>query len=218
MKKLFVLGLGSLFALSANAQSLEERVEALEFQSYGNFFKMSGQLEMRWDVANREVKDGYQSLTNLATYNASATAAIVADGGTPGAKYVAWAATDCGEAVATGTKTKDGCATYKDGQKDSATLGQLFLRLNMESKPSDRLSFYGRLSMAKYMTMTSESGIAAKTGDAFYDFSAGTSPRDASIWVERAFANYKTSNNGVFTFGRLPTINGAPISIFLSSP
>ncbi len=57
MKKLFVLGMSSMFALSATAQTLEERVEALEFASYEDIFRFSGSLEMEYSSITSKDND-----------------------------------------------------------------------------------------------------------------------------------------------------------------
>lgn len=57
MKKIILLGMGTLLASGAFAQTIEERVEALEFQGYENIFKFSGQLEMRYDSLSTKIDD-----------------------------------------------------------------------------------------------------------------------------------------------------------------
>lgn len=225
MKKLMILGMSSAIALSASAQSLEERVEALEFKSYENFFKVSGQLMMRWDAANRNNKDRYDYGTSLTDYATTVItkkatyATLAASSAATAAAYLSdYNSTDCGGTTTIASTAKNGCVTRGKDQKDNGTMGSLFLKLNLESKPTDRLTFYGRLSMSKYMnvgtstngTQTGASENMPGSNDAFYDYRAGSQQRDSSVWVERAFANYKISDHGVFTFGRLPTIYGAP--------
>ena len=53
MKKIAIAGISALMMTQGHAQSLEERVEALEYQSYENFFKVRGSLEMRFDCFKR---------------------------------------------------------------------------------------------------------------------------------------------------------------------
>lgn len=82
----------------------------------------------------------------------------------------------------------------------------LWARFDIHSKRSDRLDFYGRLSMSKYFNdftkrINSESSISAAGG-------AGRNKNGAGIFVERAFINYKIKNNLTFSIGRLPTIEG----------
>jgi hypothetical protein len=177
MKKLFVLGMSSMMAVSAaSAQTLEERVEALEFANYERFFNWSGQLEMRWDAVNREVKTSYNGF----------------DGGF-------------------NSKTTN-------AGKDSATLGKLYAKIDFDSKPSDKLSVYGRLATGKFMSVLSSDGTRPTAGG-FNDLSNGASADDkASIWLERAFANYRVTENGTFTFGRMPTIYGGPKHLQTNEP
>lgn len=181
MKKLLALGMGTVFAASgAFAQTLEERVEALEFQSYEKFFNWSGQLEMRWDAINRDNKDSYTIVT--ATSPSITTNTVAAD------------------------------------QKDSATLGKLMARIDFDSKPSDKLTVFGRLSSGKYMSVLSSTGNRPSSSG-FNDLSNGASFDDkGSVWLERAFANYSTSENGTFTFGRMPTIYGGPKHLQTNEP
>lgn len=166
MKKLLkysVVGLLGLTALTANADALSDRVEALEYQSYENFFKFSGSLEYRFDRFSREDKKAY---TTSAGTNAV-------------------------------------------GKKENS-LNKVFLNIDLESKPSQKLSFYGRLAMRKYVsTFTSSNGTSSSTGDTG-DFGGSTPVGDDKILVERAFANYNFSDSFTLTFGRLPTSKGAP--------
>ncbi|WP_419168186.1 DUF3373 family protein [Halobacteriovorax sp.] len=82
----------------------------------------------------------------------------------------------------------------------------LWARLDIHSKRSDRLDFYGRLSMSKYFNdftkrVNADSSIAAAGG-------AGRNKDGAALYVERAFINYKINNQFTFSIGRLPTIEG----------
>lgn len=219
MKKLIACAF--VFAtVFANAQTLEERVEALEFKSYENFFKVSGSLEMRYDFVDRKNNgDAYTVINDTGAYGASLQNAIAVGLGTglPGGDANTiqqtiggqFAAAGCGQAIGTTGVTKDGCTTVAEDQSDNSRYGRMFFNLDFESTPSDKLTFYGRLSMAKYVSEISRTGSGSRT-DAFGDLAAGATAGDASVWVERAFANYKMTDDLTFTFGRLPTIDGAP--------
>jgi hypothetical protein len=82
---------------------------------------------------------------------------------------------------------------------------RMWANLNMEAKPSDRLSFFGRLSAAKYFSVLGSDG---QPSTAFSDLSDGQSPKSSALFLERAFANYAISDTVTFTMGRLPTIDG----------
>lgn len=176
MKKLFLLGLSSLVSFSASAQTLEERVEALEYAGYEDIFRFSGQLEMRFDSVNIENNKEYTSISDLATY--------------------------LGTSGASGTTT-----TPEDDWNNG--FARMFFKLNMESKPSDKLSFYGQLAVAKHMNAFNAEGSELAGYD---DIGAGLIPTktDGRLWLTKAFVNYNFTNNFTFTFGRLPTAGGAP--------
>ncbi|MCO4753263.1 MAG: DUF3373 family protein [Bacteriovoracaceae bacterium] len=213
MKKLLTSALCILTVGQANAQSLEDRVEALEFQSYENFFKVSGSLEMRFDNASREINKGYRTYTDVSAYADAFGQVAAIDPGQLGA----FAAAGCGESVTVGAAPvkKAGCVDHEAGDSSSNSYARLFFNLDMESNPTDKLSFYGRLSMAKYLTTVSSTG---STDGSFSDFSAGATASDSSVWVERAFANYAISDTLTFTFGRMPTIDGAPTHHHTNEP
>jgi hypothetical protein len=82
---------------------------------------------------------------------------------------------------------------------------RLWANLNMEARPNDRLSFFGRLSAAKYFSVL---GTDGQPSTAFSDLSAGQAPNSSTLFLERAFANYAINKNLTFTMGRLPTIDG----------
>lgn len=94
----------------------------------------------------------------------------------------------------------------KDQNRTSHAV-RLWSFLDMESSPSKKLSFYGRLAMAKHlnnMSNTEAGGIdtLAEGQDANYG--------NSDVFFQRAFVNYQFTNNLAFTFGRLPTANGTP--------
>lgn len=88
---------------------------------------------------------------------------------------------------------------------DNDAYFRLWANLNMEATPNDRLSFFGRLSAAKYFTVLGQNG---NPQGAFSDLSDGQTPESSALYLERAFANYKITPTLVFTMGRLPTIDG----------
>lgn len=169
MKKLLVLSMSSMVALGASAQTLEERVEALEYSNYENYTKVSGSLEYRFDSYSIERKDAYGVFNTVTS--------------------------------ATDTKTVG---------KQAAGYQRVFFNLDIASKPSDKLSFYGKLAMAKYANLFNSDGGTTPENQAYSDLTRGNLASSNSIFVERAFANYSLTKNLTFTFGRLPTSHGAP--------
>ena len=59
MKKIFLISIFCLPSMGLFAQSIEERVEALEFASYEQTTKVGGRLEYRFDSYTREIKESY---------------------------------------------------------------------------------------------------------------------------------------------------------------
>ncbi len=88
---------------------------------------------------------------------------------------------------------------------DSDNYYRLWANLNMHANPTDRLSFFGRLSAAKYFSVLGSNG---QPSTSFADLGDGQLPNRSILFLERAFANYKITNDLVFTMGRLPTIDG----------
>ena len=160
-----------MLVTGAYAQSIEDRVEALEYKSYENFFKVSGQLEYRFDKYERDDKASYTEIIPSGSSVATRNFAV---------------------------------------QKKDNSLNKVFLNLNLESNPTDKLSFYGRLAMRKYVNVfTSSNTSSAATRDTG-DFGGSTPVGDDQILVERAFANYVFNKRFTLSFGRLPTSQGAP--------
>lgn len=102
------------------------------------------------------------------------------------------------------SKDKKNTVSTKNTNKN---LWATYFKLNMEAKPSDRLSFYGRLAMSK-----SWNDFAARGGSSIATDS-GSGGRDRAgtkLFVERAFMNYKITDSLVYTIGRMPTVDGPP--------
>lgn len=96
-----------------------------------------------------------------------------------------------------------GLDVTKGGRNDSYY--RMWANINMEAKPSDRLTFFGRLSMAKYFSVLGSNGQPTSS---FADLSDGQSMNRSYLFMERAFVNYSIDKNWTFTMGRLPTIDG----------
>ena len=156
MKK--IISISSLLILNATAgaQTLEERVEALEYAGYENIFKFSGQLEMAYSTVTTEDK--------------------------------------------------------KNDTKASGQAWRSWLKLDMAAKPSDKMQFYGRLSMAKLMNRMSAYSDGS-VGDINGQLEEGQGLKNSEVYVERAFINYYATDKLTFSMGRLPTANGTPYSL-----
>lgn len=84
----------------------------------------------------------------------------------------------------------------------------MYLKLNMEASPSEKMTFFGRLSMSKVFNAFS---VRSTSGGVVSDSGTGGKNLDGSkLYVERAFMNYSLSKNLVFSAGRMPTIEGPP--------
>lgn len=90
-----------------------------------------------------------------------------------------------------------------------------YFKMNMNAKPSDRLSFYGRLSMSKNWN---EFAVREGTGLVSDSGSGGRDRAGTKMFIERAFINYKIINSLVFTIGRMPTVDGPPYHISKMNP
>lgn len=101
--------------------------------------------------------------------------------------------------------TQTGAAQARTKGADIDNYYRMWANLNMEARPSDRLSFFGRISMAKYFSVL---GTDGEQGTAFTDLSDGQATRSSALFLERAFANYSITDTLTFTMGRLPTIDG----------
>lgn len=95
----------------------------------------------------------------------------------------------------------------KVGQEATANYDYIstLFQLNMTAIPSDRLSFYGRLSMSKYWNDVNPTGDAPNTSTG-----NGRNNSGAGVFAERAFINYNIRKNLTFSIGRLPTVDGSP--------
>jgi hypothetical protein len=168
MKKLIVLGMSSMMALGASAQTLEERVEALEYAGYESIFRFKGQVEMMYSTK----KSDYTK-----------------------------------EIGVTGAED-----TTKSGTHEIVQELALFSNIDMSAKPSEKLSFFGRLSMAKLSNRMNAYSFGT-FGDLDGQIDEGQGKRNAEVWMERAFINYSFTKNLIFTFGRLPSANGSPYNL-----
>jgi hypothetical protein len=167
----FSIILVSFGASAATIEELEQRIEALEYQGYENYTKITGSLEYRIDSVSTEYKKDNTVLN-----------------------------TNTGSAV-----------TNSKGSKTGSGYDSIFFNMNIESRPSDKLSFFGKLSMAKYSNLLNNGGASKDVEDrTFNDLSRGSTQTSTDLMVERAFFNYKFTKTFTFTAGRLPTSHGAP--------
>ncbi|MAE59043.1 MAG: hypothetical protein CME69_09195 [Halobacteriovorax sp.] len=165
------------FASMAFGQSLEERVEALEYAGYENWFKFGGNLEYRFDNVETERKKGYTGISFNGDRNVRTA-----------------------------------------GDKETTAHHRLFTELDIEAKPSNKLSFYGRLAITKYFNTLNKGGGNYAADSGFNELFEGAGAGNSAIFMERAFVNYNFTNNLVLSVGRLPTIDGSPKHISEGRP
>jgi len=87
----------------------------------------------------------------------------------------------------------------------------LKLRLNLESKINDRTKFTGRLSMYK-------SWASQRSVNMMGDSAAGRIYGGSSMFVERAYIDYKLTNNLIVTIGRQPSNDGPGMNLKNNTP
>lgn len=80
-----------------------------------------------------------------------------------------------------------------------------YFRMNIEAKPTDKLSFYGRLAVSKnWNDFTTRKGTSVVS-----DSGSGGRDRDGSkLFLTRAFINYNFTKSLTLSIGRLPTVDG----------
>jgi len=97
---------------------------------------------------------------------------------------------------------------YADGHKSSSkNLYTTKLMLNMKSKVADNMIFHGRLSMYKYWA---DSTVHMYS---MFDSMQGRAPHDSTLFVERAFVDWRFTDKKAFipsvlTIGRQPSSDG----------
>jgi hypothetical protein len=107
-----------------------------------------------------------------------------------------------------------GSNTYADKVGSANNWWSVYSRINVQALPSDRLSFFGRLSMSKRMNNFNRQEGVFTTGINTDDRARGRS----LVLMERAFFNYKLTNSLILTAGRLPTIDGPPLHMTSGKP
>ena len=100
--------------------------------------------------------------------------------------------------------------TRTAGEKHEVKRHRLFTELDMKAAPSDKLTFFGRISMTKDMNTMNKGGGNYTSEGAFNELGEGVQQDSSALFLERAFVNYSLTKNLVFSVGRLPTIEGAP--------
>ncbi len=109
------------------------------------------------------------------------------------------------------SSTFSGTSTTRTaGEKSETKHHRIYSELDIEAKPSDKLSFYGRLSAAKYMNTLNKGGGDYTADGSFNELSEGQGQGNSAVFLERAFVNYNMTKNLTLSIGRLPTIDGSP--------
>lgn len=93
----------------------------------------------------------------------------------------------------------------------------LKLRLNMQTKINDKTKFTGRLSMYKgWASNQAWGGMSGYPGT--FDSSDGRMTGGSGIFVERAYIDYKITNNLIATIGRQPSNDGPGANLKNNTP
>ncbi|EQC46507.1 DUF3373 family protein [Bacteriovorax sp. Seq25_V] len=109
------------------------------------------------------------------------------------------------------SSTFSGTSTTRNaGDKVETKHHRIYSELDIEAKPSEKLSFYGRLATAKYMNTLNKGGGNYTADGSFNELSEGQGQGNSAVFLERAFVNYNFTKELTFSIGRLPTIDGAP--------
>ncbi len=99
------------------------------------------------------------------------------------------------------------------GTEDKFNLHRWLLGLDFKARPSDNLSFFGRVTASTLYNPGAGEGSAnnsSLTGARGYN--------DSVVRVERAFFNYEPIKNLSLTVGRLPTLDGPPNHLYDGLP
>lgn len=89
---------------------------------------------------------------------------------------------------------------------DRTTYMRVRSSLNADAAISDKIKFYSRYTMTKFSNKFYENTKTTPTVNP--DFSNARSSRGDQVYVEKAFADITLGSGFVFSFGRLPTVDG----------
>ena len=96
---------------------------------------------------------------------------------------------------------KDSTSTNNANKKRYSS----YFRFNIEAKPTDRLSFYGRLAVSKnWNDFTTRAGTSVVSDSG----SGGRDRAGSKLFLTRAFINYNITKSLTLSIGRLPTVDG----------
>lgn len=98
------------------------------------------------------------------------------------------------------------------GTETQGNWNRLTFGLNINAKPYENLSFFSTLRMSKYFN-TIFGGVEPASG-----LTASRDMGGSMMFVEKAYADYSFSDKFVFSFGRLPTIDGVPANYMYGKP
>ena len=106
---------------------------------------------------------------------------------------------------------------YTGSKYNNHNKWDLKLRLNMQTNINERTKFIGRLSMYKGWASSQKwGGMNGYPGT--FDSSDGRSLGGSSIYVERAYVDYKITNNLIATIGRQPSNDGPGMNLKNNTP
>ena len=146
----------------AQAQSLEQRVEALEMNSLLNSMKFSGTLWTQFDSIENKDNDA--------------------------------------------------------NTESTLDLYRMKFNLDVAAEMNKKFQFYGRIAASKLLNETNSKQEGTFDNDFEADLSGSTQYAGSQLYLERAYANIGLTDSLTFSFGRLPTIDGAPTHFYNDMP
>lgn len=97
--------------------------------------------------------------------------------------------------------------------EDSATWSRMLMSFDFNAKPDSDIQFYGRLTTSKYMNALSDFRSSQ-----FGDLGDARAFNSSAVYLEKAYFDWKASENFIVSAGRLPTINGSPTHLWYGNP
>lgn len=102
-----------------------------------------------------------------------------------------------------------------DLKEENIELWRSRFSLNLSANVSDKLSFYGKMSVRRVWNSVSSIGLGA---DDVIPLQGTYTEQDENIKLEKAFLNYKITDKLTFSLGKLPTVEGGPYHMTLGQP
>ena len=106
----------------------------------------------------------------------------------------------------------DSVTKETDGNKVNFNLYRMKFSLNIDANLSDRLAFHGRLTQSKVMNDVTGPGDELSALSNLHGYAGN------ELYVEKAYFDFKLTNNFILTLGRLPTAEGGPYHLTIGKP